>query len=714
MDNEPRWRRTPRPGTDGLSELDRLLAARLARRARLRSRRGGRRLAWVLGAAALAVVAAGAVAGAAAVGGRSILLGSCSLSELKPISLGANSFLYAHNGLLLGAVPAPRDQQPLQLARMSSWLPKATVAIEDRRFFQHGALDFHAIARALVADVRAGRIAEGGSTITQELVRNLYIPHAKRTFSRKLREACLAEKLAGRLTKRQILAAYLNEVFYGRRAHGAQAGAETFFSTTARRLTLPQAALLAGLPQGPSRYDPVAHPGRALARRNEVLRAMLAAGDITSARYRQARDAPLGLKLGRLFMLHREPNFFGWAEQQLVERFGLHRVQTGGLKVRTTLRPRLQKAAREAAAGVLRSPGDPAAALVAINPRSGAVEAMLGYLPDGRKMQFNLATQAHRTTGSAFKPITLATALSEGASVYSSFYGPPELKIVDPQCATNGGPWDVHNYADESAGTMNLLDATAYSVNTIFAQLVAAAGVRNVVSVAHRLGISTHLQPVCSITLGSQAITPLELTQVYATFAAGGIRHPAHGISSVHGPEGTAVYHPGGPGARVLGANAAALVTDALEGVVAHGTGTAAALDRPAAGKTGTAENYQDAWFCGYVPQLATCVWVGYPKGEIPLLGVEGFGQVFGGSLPAEIWHAFMSAAVAGLPVEPFATPTSFGGRAISGAGTYEAPPPPTTTTGTTTTTTTTTAAHTTTATTTTAASTTSTTPTAP
>jgi penicillin-binding protein 1A len=320
---------------------------------------------------------------------------------------------------------------------------------------------------------------------------------------------------------------------------------------------------------------------------------------------------------------------------------------------------------------------------------------MVSYLPDHRKMQFNLASQAHRSTGSAFKAITLATALHQGVSLYSTFYGPSELFITDPQCATNGGPWDVHNNADESAGTMNLFDATAYSVNTIFAQLIAKLGVRNVMAMAHRMGVTTrgrNFKPACAITLGAVGFTPLELTDVYATIASGGVHHAPQAFRSVRTSNGRVIERLTTQGDRVLTPNQTALETQALTGVIQHGTGTAATLNRPAAGKTGTAENYQDAWFCGFVPQLATCVWIGYPKGEIPMYGVEGVPEMFGGTLPAEIWHGFMSQAVAPYPVENFPTPTSYSGTYISGTGTYGwspyyyTTPSSTTTSGTTTT----------------------------
>jgi penicillin-binding protein 1A len=650
-----------------------LAALIVARRLRLRKKKlPRRRLALVAailaGAVIIAVVAGGAFTA-------SILSSSCSLSSLRPVALGSNSFLYADDGSLLGVVPSQTNRQPLRLDQISPWLPKATIAIEDRRFWQHGALDYQGIARALYRDVSAGRIVQGGSTITQELVRNLYLGNSGRTFTRKVKEACLAVRLAKVWTKQQILSAYLNDVFYGRHAFGAQAGAQTFFSTSARRLTLPQAALLAGLPQAPSVYNPVTHPEIARRRRNEVLLALLADGYINEEQYSHAVDAPLALEPGSLYSGRRHPNFFGWAQQQLIHRYDARGVQAGGLQVRTTLDPRMQTAARAAASSVLQQPGDPAAALVAIDPRTGAVRAMLGYVPDGRPLQFNLATQSGRTAGSAFKPFVLATAVSQDISLYSGFGGPPVLTIPDQQCATNGVPWTVHNFADETAGYMNLISATAHSVNTIFAQLAVKVGPANVVAIAHRMGIISRLQAVCSITLGTQAVNPLEMTDGYATLAARGIHHAPQAFEVVRGPNGKVVGKLSTKGTRVLSQNAADLVTYALEGVVQYGTGTAAGFGRPAAGKTGTAENFQDAWFCGYVPQLAACVWVGYPKAEIPLYNIEGVGQVFGGSLPAEIWHRFMSEAVANMPVRDFVRP-QFTGHYVSGS--YYAPAAPT------------------------------------
>jgi penicillin-binding protein 1A len=652
-------------------EFERVLLARHGRRRRQnRNRRSLALVAALLLAAIVALLLA-----TVAFTGQQILLSQCSLSDLRPLSLGENSFLYADNMQFLGVIPSATNRQPLPLSKISPSLPEATVAIEDARFWQHGALDYRGILRALYQDLSQGQLVQGGSTITQQLVRNLYIGNPQRTLARKIREACLAEKIFQKHTRTQILTDYLNEVFYGNHAYGAQAAATTYFSKPASKLTLGQAALLAGLPQAPSVYDPLVNPRAALARRNEVLQAMWKNGYISASQLRRATRKKLQLRPGHLYTELHQPNFFGWAEQELASRFGQRQVGLGGLRARTTLDPRLQALATHAVSSVLHTSTDPAAAIVAMDPRTGAVKAMVDYLPSGRTMQFNLATQAHRSTGSSFKPITLATALSEGVSLYSTFYGPPELFITDPQCATgpNSGPWDVHNYADEAAGTMNLLDATANSVNTIFAQLIAKVGVRNVKAMAYRLGITSsgaNFKTVCAMTLGSVGFTPLEMTDVYSTFADGGVQHPPWAFESVRGPSGK-VIPLNTQGRRVLEPNVAAQLTYALQGVVQHGTGTAAALGaRPVAGKTGTAENFQDAWFCGYVPQLATCVWVGYPGGEIPLNNVEGVPQVFGGSLPAEIWHNFMGPAVANLPVVQFPHANLIGSQ-ISGNGTY-------------------------------------------
>ena len=300
-----------------------------------------------------------------------LLARSCSRQQLRPLKLGTNSLVRAADGSLLGVIPAKRNRQQLALTAMSPWLPQATIAIEDRRFWQHGALDYQGIVRAALTDLERGHSLQGGSSLTQQLARNLYIGKPKRTLRRKLEEACLALKLAQRMNKRQILGAYLNVVYYGHRAYGVEAAAQTYFSRHASRVTVWQAALLAGLPQAPSVYDPLRNPRVARARRNEVLRAMFAARYLKRRAYQWAYRQPLGLHPSAYYRRIREPYFFGYVDQQLVSRYGQALVESGGLRVQTTIDPRLQFLAQRTLASVLKSRDDPAGALVAIDPRDG-------------------------------------------------------------------------------------------------------------------------------------------------------------------------------------------------------------------------------------------------------------------------------------------------------------------------------------------------------
>jgi len=628
--------------------LDAALIAAGARRQRRRAPRPGL-LVVVLVVLVLLVAAASLGAGFVAAGGaNAVIAGQCTLRSVRPISLGANSFVYAANGNRLGAIASNLHRQPLRLDEMTPWLPKATIAIEDRRFYQHGGIDYYGIVRAAVSDLAAGHIVQGGSTLEQELVRNLYLGSDERTFSWKLKQACLAIRIAQRWSKRKILVAYLNQVAYGSHAYGVAAAAQTYFGRPAVRLTLAQAALIAGLPQAPSLYDPFVHPAAARARRNQVLRAMYASKDISRARFLQAANRPLVLHPGSLYVAVHHPGFVGYVQQQLVSEFGDRTVRAGGLKIRTTLRPRLQRAALAAERAVLRHRGDPAAALVSINPRTGAIEAMSSFQPGHAHFAFNLASQGHRQAGSAFKPFTLADAIWNGYTLNSKFRGPARLVVTAPACMNGTKPWVVHNFGGERFGKIRLSKAIADSVNTVFAQLVAKVGPANVAGVARYAGITSPLRPVCSITLGTSPVTPLELADAYATFADGGYHHPTQVIRSVRAPDGHVLQRLTTQGSRAMPEHVSATVTRALEGVVRDGTATAAALPGVvAAGKTGTTENEQDAWFCGYVPRrLATCVWVGFPKAEIPMHDIEGVPEVVGGTLPAEIWRYFMTRAL--------------------------------------------------------------------
>src|SRR5215208_4844310 len=431
---------------------------------RRRAERRKRRLLPLI--VVLPIVLAGLVA-AIGFGGAAAFQSSCTLNSLRPVKLGQNSFVYAADGSLLGSIPAVKNRQPVSLGNVSPWMHKATVAIEDRRFWTHGGVDYEGIARAFWRDLKARHIVEGGSTITQQLVRNLYTGR-KRTFGRKLKEACLAMKLSDSWPRARILSSYVNTVYYGHHAYGVEAAAQTYYSKHAVDLTLPQAALLAGLPQAPSRYDPFDRPGVARARRNEVLRALLENHDITRGQYEWALSLGLRLHRGRLYTRIREPYFFSYVRDQLADHYGAAAVRSGGLKVYTTIIPRFQHEAFHAIRDTLYYRSDPASALVAIDPATGAIEAMTGVSPGVRKSQFNLAAQGHRQAGSTFKTFVLTTAVSQGINPEDATYVSAPF-TYQPTGVTK--PWEVTTYDGSYAGDISVESATLRSDNTVYAQL---------------------------------------------------------------------------------------------------------------------------------------------------------------------------------------------------------------------------------------------------
>ncbi len=631
---------------------------RVRRRRPRASRRG--RVALVL--AGLVVAAAAGIAAAAAV---VTLAPRCDLDALQPVRIGQNTFVYAADGSLLGAIPAERNRQVVPLARMSRWLPLATVAIEDRRFYAHGGIDAEGIARALWRDMKAAQIVEGGSTITQQLVRNLYISN-ERTIERKVTEACLAVKLDGAWTKQRILASYLNSVFYGNLAYGAEAASHTYFSRSASRLTLSQAALLAGLTQAPSAYDPFADPGRAVARRDEVLAAMRDQGMINPKQYSAARrNRSPGLRPGKLYEEIREPYFFGYVRDQLVRAYGADTVRSGGLRVYTTIEPRLQRLAKEAIEGTLTDRDDPAAALISIDPANGAIRAMAAVVPGRANNQFNLLSQARRQPGSTFKTFVLTAAVEEGMNPDSTYYvsAPFTYQPSDTGSCEAETWWCVRTYDSSYTGWTSVTRATLRSDNTVYAQLTLDVGPERVAAVARKLGVRTPLdvdgQYVPAMGLGSIAVSPLDMASAYATLAAGGLYSEPTAIRRVVLPNGKldTKWASSRRRTRVIPDGVASVVTGILEENVQDGTGTRAAIDRPAAGKTGTTDEHADAWFVGYTPDLATAVWMGYTRGEIPMLDVHGI-SVSGGSFPAEIWRRYMDPALEARPALDFPEPS--------------------------------------------------------
>jgi penicillin-binding protein 1A len=615
---------------------------------------------------ALAILAALGVA--AAIGGGAAVFAygsSCDLNSLRSIRIGQNSFLYAADGSLLGSIPAERNRQPVAADEMSPWIRKATIAVEDRRFFEHGGLDVEGIARAAVADVKAGRIVEGGSTITQQLVRNLYISR-ERTVKRKLKEACLATKLDGARSKAWILTTYLNQIYFGNQAYGIEAAAQTYFSKPSRELTMNESALLAGLTQAPSVYNPFTAPQRALVRRAEVLRAMLDTGVITRKRFRRAVDAPLRLKPGRLYSQIREPYFFGYVRDRLIEVYGAGTVRSGGLRVYTTIVPKYQRLAEQAIKDTLNLPTDPAAALISIAPRTGAIRAMAAVVPNRPNNQFNLLSQARRQPGSTFKTFVLTAAVEMGVNPDTTYYNsqPFTYRVHPAGNCDDGSWWCVHTYANDYYGWSSIRSATLRSDNSVYAQLTLDVTPERVAEVARRMGVRTPLDTkgayVPSIGLGSVAVSPLDLASAYATLASGGVYAEPTAIRRVvlaDGRDDKEVGWGKPKRRRVISEGTAAIVTRILEQNMQSGTGTRAAFGRPAAGKTGTNEEHKDAWFAGYTPDLATTVWIGYTRAEIPMESVHGI-AVSGGSFPAEIWRLFMEAALEKVEPTDFPEPS--------------------------------------------------------
>ncbi|MSO96007.1 MAG: PBP1A family penicillin-binding protein [Thermoleophilia bacterium] len=573
--------------------------------------------------------------------------------------------IYAANGVSVLTVIRGNESRVLlnNIRSISPIMRQAIVSVEDQRFYWHNGVDTRGTARALWQDIRSQNIVEGGSTITQQFVKNAYVRN-ERTIARKVREGALAWQLEQRWPKDRILLAYLNTIYFGNGAYGIQQAARTYFDKAARDLTLPESALLAGLPADPSLYDPTQHPHAAKLRRRYVLRTMFSQGKITARQLRTASRSPLPKASDVRLPGTRGPaqHFVNYVKDQLIAKYGAGRVFGGGLKVTSTIDLQLQETARQAIDSVLRTPDGPSAALVAIDPRTGAVRAMVGG-SNFRESQFNLATQAERQPGSSFKPIVLASALRQGISPVTTF----ESKPVNIDAGDR--IWHVTNYEDSYLGRVDLARAMVSSDNAVYAQLTKLVGPKSIVATAHALGIRSELDPYFSIGLGAVAVNPLDMTRAYATFANHGVRldgslmqdrprviERVEFARTGRVTENRPVPYP------TMTTGQADLLTSILSRVVSEGTGKRAALaDRAAAGKTGTTDNYGDAWFVGYTPQLAVAVWVGYPDELKPMLTEFGGKPVAGGTLPALIWKSFMTRADRRFKIQPEAfSPTPY------------------------------------------------------
>jgi penicillin-binding protein 1A len=540
--------------------------------------------------------------------------------------------------------------QPLTLKEMSPYLPKAVIATEDRRFYHHLGIDPVGLLRAVFANLSAGHVVQGGSTITQQLAKNLFLT-PERSVRRKIQETMLALWLEHRFTKNQILEIYLNRAYLGAGTYGVDAAAHRYFNKSARSISLYESAVIAGLLKAPTRFNPARDRDAAAARTAQVLANMVDAGFI--AREQAAAALKQGSSLAEVAPARPGSRYFAdWVTEQLAE---FTDAGTRDVTVVTTLDPRMQAEAEATVADVLAREGSRMAvtqgALVAMTP-DGAVRAMVGGR-DYDRSQFNRATQAQRQPGSAFKPFVYLAGLEAGLDPSDQFVDAP-MRI---------GTWQPRDYTGHYQGPMTMAEGLAQSVNTIAVQVAQRAGLGNVVAVAHRLGISSPLAPQVSLALGTDDVNLLELVSAYAPFANGGSGVWPHGITEIRDRAGNSIFHRAGSGlGQVVSPELAARMSEMLSAVIDHGTGRSAALPRPSAGKTGTTQDYRDAWFIGYTADLVAGVWLGNDD-NAPM------NKVTGGSLPAQTWRRFMLAATRTMPVRPLRaapavaeTPPSNGG----------------------------------------------------
>jgi penicillin-binding protein 1A len=628
------------------------MSARLERQRRRRRRGGAARVIIVTLAVLLACTIIGGLSAIGYVVG--IANSAPDLTSLRPQDPGRISSVYAADGQKLGIIQNDVLRIPVESTQIPQNIRDATVAIEDQRFYQHKGVDFEGVIRAAFRNLSSGKTVEGGSTLTMQLVRNLYISGRERTFKRKVREAKLAEELEnrhpGRKGKEWILTKYLNSVPYGtnggQTAVGVQAAARAYFDKHAAQLTLPEAALLAGLPQAPSAYNPFREPGRAIARRNDVLRKMADEGYISAGAARDAIAAPLDLHSSGYFRQKRESYFFDYVTDELIKQYGVKKVRGGGLRIKTTIDLDLQKKARTAIAKSLSFPGAPSSAIVTIDPSNGYIRAMASSVKYADS-KFNLAADAKRQPGSSFKIMALVAAVNAGVNPATTYY--PSGRFV---ATTKYGPIDVDCYGKRcSGGSKNLITGTLTSDNTVYIRLALDIGPAKVKAAARGLGITSKLQGYPAETLGglSRCCSPLEMADAYATIASGGWRNKPKAITEVRFPDGTVddlsrpIRH------KAFESGAMSEVTKILEMNIKSGTGRRAAIGCPAGGKTGTTDENRNAWFVGYTPKLATSVWVGFPKANIPMPNLFHGGPVDGGTFPAEIWGNYMKAARRGF-----------------------------------------------------------------
>jgi penicillin-binding protein 1A len=527
-------------------------------------------------------------------------------------------------------------RENLKLWQMPEKLSKAFVAIEDSRFYQHDGVDYKGVTRALVSNIKTQGLSEGASSINQQLARMVYL-NQERSFWRKLREMRLAQKLDDGLTKDRILERYLNLVYLGEGSYGVGDAAWVYFSKTLDQLTLGEMATLAAMPPAPNRYSPFANAKFAQERRNFVLQRMVESGYITAAEAKTAQAETLTPKRGNLKREEQKARYFTkYIEQELPKYLSKETIEKGGLTIETTLNPEWQNRAEEVVNNTVRNNRGSfgQAAMVAIDPRTGGIRAMVGGT-DFAQHQFNRVTQAQRQPGSTFKPIVYATAIAGGISPYKTYLD---------------APYDVDGYKPKNSskkfrGSIPMREALVNSVNIVAIKVLIDAGWQPTIDMAKKMGIESKLEPFYSLALGGLEVNLLELTSAYTTFANNGVHNPVRGITRITNTNGDILFQNKPKPDRVLQQDTNAIMTWLMRGVVNEGTATSAQIGRPVAGKTGTTDKEKDLWFVGYIPQLVTGVWLGNDNSR-PTGNAS--------STAAYAWSQFMRTATAKIPSQDF------------------------------------------------------------
>ncbi len=596
-------------------------------------------------------------------------IGLPRLEDLAALLMDQTSKIIADDGSVITELHGEQNREAVSLEEVCLDLQHAVIAIEDERFYRHGGVDWKAIARAFWINVVQGEVVQGASTITQQYIKNT-LTGKERTYWRKIEEASLANQLERHYAKGKILEMYLNDVYFGQGCYGVKTASQTFFRKQPSELTLGEAALLAAIIRIPNYYSPYLNPNAAEQRRNTVLDKMVELGYVTQEEAELAKEQRVAVGENEMVKPIPEeapspiaPYFVEYVKQSLYNLFAGNDelrakfgdlapddiIFRGGLRVYTTLDPALQQLAEDAISSTLNKPGDPSAALCAVDPRTGEIKAMVGG-KDFNKQQYNIAAQGGRQPGSAFKVFVLTAAISNGISPYKYYdSSPTTLEFPD------GTKWKVSNAEGSSYGSIDVYSATVRSVNVVFARLIRDVGPQRVAEMAKAMGITSKVDPYPAIALGAltNGVNPLEMASACGTLANNGVHVPPTCVTRITDADGNVLYESQPKGKRVVREDVAAVVNSILEDAVRYGTGRAARIGRPQAGKTGTTDNCADAWFVGYTPDLSAAVWVGYPEGLIPMRNVHGI-TVYGGTFPAQIWSKFMEPALANVPPTDF------------------------------------------------------------